>query len=154
MNQFEMEGYNPPFRLDRNKHGGGIILFVREGIPAKILNDHHAHNDFEHLFVEINLRSKKWLISCSYNPNVNSIAKHLNQVSQGIDFYAAKYENHIFLGDFNAEATNPFVEDFCVTYRLKIFNQSTHLLQKLLKSNMHRLNINKSPQKFSELKCL
>ena len=59
------------------------------------------------------------MISCSYNPNVSSIAKHSNQVSQGIDFYNAKYENHVFLGDFSAEATNPFVENFCVTYGLK-----------------------------------
>ena len=119
MNQFRMEGYSTPFRLDRNNYGGGIILFVREDIPAKVLNEHLTECDIEHFFVEINLRSKKWLISCSYNPNVNSIQKHLSQISRGIDFYSTKYENFIFLGDFNAEITNSYVEDFCGAYGLK-----------------------------------
>ena len=35
--QFRMEGYAPPFRYDRNSHGGGILLFIREDIPTKII---------------------------------------------------------------------------------------------------------------------
>ena len=34
--QFRIEGYAPPFRYDRNSHGGGILLFIREDIPTKI----------------------------------------------------------------------------------------------------------------------
>ena len=33
--QFVIEGFYAPFRLDRNDKGGGIMLFVREGIPTK-----------------------------------------------------------------------------------------------------------------------
>ena len=29
VNQFLMDGYTPPFRLDRDNNGGGITLFVR-----------------------------------------------------------------------------------------------------------------------------
>ena len=35
--QFLTEGYHAPFRFDRNKYGGGIILYFREYTPAKIL---------------------------------------------------------------------------------------------------------------------
>ena len=52
------------------------------------------------------MRSKKWLISCSYNPNVNSIQKHLSQISRGIDFYSTKYENFIVMGDFNIDISS------------------------------------------------
>ena len=38
INQFIIDGYNAPFRLDHNKNGGGIMLFVREGIPVKLLS--------------------------------------------------------------------------------------------------------------------
>ena len=31
--QFAIEGYAPPFRLDRNVNGGGVIIYVREDIP-------------------------------------------------------------------------------------------------------------------------
>ena len=30
--QFYREGFRAPFRLDRNKHGGGILLYVRNNI--------------------------------------------------------------------------------------------------------------------------
>ena len=34
--QFLIEGYGPPYRLDRNSHGGGILVYVREDIPCKL----------------------------------------------------------------------------------------------------------------------
>ena len=37
--QFHIEGYQfPPFRRDRNKHGEGKMVFVRNRIIAKDLN--------------------------------------------------------------------------------------------------------------------
>ena len=35
--QFIIEGYAAPFRYDRNSHGGGILLFIKEDIPTKII---------------------------------------------------------------------------------------------------------------------
>ena len=116
--QFILDGFTPPYRLDRTQHGGGIMLFIREGIPSKLLN---ADTSFgiENLLVEINLRSKKWLISGSYNPHLNSIQNHLVQLSKKFDFYSSKYENFIVLGDFNAEMTNTHMEEFCSVYNFK-----------------------------------
>ena len=65
--QFLLNGYNNPFRLDRNAHGGGILLYVWEDIPSKLLL--MEENLIEGFFVEINVRNKKkWLLNCSYNP--------------------------------------------------------------------------------------
>ena len=65
--QFFMNGFSSPHRLDRNCNGGGILLYIREDIPSKLLS---IERDLtEAFFVEINLHNKKkWLISCSYNP--------------------------------------------------------------------------------------
>ena len=94
------------------------MLFIREGIPSKLLN---ADTSFgiENLLVEINLRSKKWRISGSYNPQLNSIQNHLVQLSKKFDFYSSKYEKFIVLGDFNAEMTNTHMEEFCSVYNFK-----------------------------------
>ena len=35
--QFLLNGYSTPFGLDRNAHGGGVLLYVREDIPSKLL---------------------------------------------------------------------------------------------------------------------
>ena len=50
--QFAFEGYAPPFRYDKNCHGGGILLFIRDDIPAKILST-ASKNNFEGFFVRV-----------------------------------------------------------------------------------------------------
>lgn len=34
--QFFIDGYTKPYRMDRNDKGGGIMLYVREGIASKL----------------------------------------------------------------------------------------------------------------------
>ena len=65
--QFSLQGFCDPYRFDRNRNGGGIMLYIREGIPSRLL-EKKLRNNREYLFVEINLRKKKWLLCCPYNP--------------------------------------------------------------------------------------
>ena len=51
--QFHLEGYATPYRLDRNTTGGGILLYVREDIPSKLLN---TDLSIEGPFAEIRLK--------------------------------------------------------------------------------------------------
>ena len=37
LGQFLINGYSAPYRLDRNSFGGGLMLYIREGIPYKTL---------------------------------------------------------------------------------------------------------------------
>ena len=50
--QFCMEGFSPPFRLDRNIDGGGILIYVREDITCRELKDHPLNN-VEGIFLEL-----------------------------------------------------------------------------------------------------
>ena len=119
LNQFILEGFTPPYRIDRTAHGGGLMLFVREDIPSKLLPNINPSCNIENIFVEINLRSKKWLISGSYNPNVSHIQNHTINLGKNLNFYSSKYENFIIIGDFNAEMTNNYLEELCASYSLK-----------------------------------
>ena len=38
MGRFEIEGFNAPFKIDRDINGDGIMLYVREEIPAKLMH--------------------------------------------------------------------------------------------------------------------
>ena len=117
--QFVIKGYSISFRLYRNQNGRGLLLYVREDIPCKTLKEYTPEKPIENLFVEINLRSRKWLLSCSYNRKANLIADHLHCVGRGIGFYSSKYDNSIVLGDLNTEVSNSFMEQFCASYNLK-----------------------------------
>ena len=115
--QFLIDGFHTPFRFDRNKNGGGILLFVGEDIPAKVLS--HDFPSTESFFVEIILHKKKWLINCSYNPTKNNIKNHLETISRALDTFSTKYENLVLLGDFNVCVDDENMKNFCNSYSLK-----------------------------------
>ena len=35
--QFFIEGFSTPYGLDHDSNGGGILLYVREGIPSNVI---------------------------------------------------------------------------------------------------------------------
>ena len=53
---FILDGFSEPFRRDRDSHGGGILIYVRNDIPSKELGDHTFPSDIEGIFVELNFR--------------------------------------------------------------------------------------------------
>ena len=63
--QFLIEGFLTPYRLDPTAKGGGISLYIRQYIASKYLKKIRVNESFEGFFVELNLRSKKWLLRCS-----------------------------------------------------------------------------------------
>ena len=115
--QLLIEGYSKPYRIDRNSHGGGIMLYVRVDIPSKLLSIESL--PMERFHVEINLQKKKWLLRCSCNPNKNTIKSYLENLHKGLALYSSKYENFIVLGDFNVGMDNSDMTVFCDTHNLK-----------------------------------
>ena len=73
----------------------------------------------EAMFTEINLRNRKWLFCCSYNPNKATTERHIEALSKSIDLHSSLYDNFIFLGDFNATIKETSVKDFCDFYNLR-----------------------------------
>ena len=110
--QFKIPGYALPCRLDRNQFGCGIIVFVREDIPSRVLS---LNKSIELLFIDRNVRKKKWLLCCTYNPNRNNISSHLDLLRSILDLYAAEYEHFIIVGDFNTEVTQTSMK-FCLRF--------------------------------------
>ena len=109
--KFLINGYTT-YRRDRNRNGGGILLYIGEDIPSNLL---HADDITEGFYIEISIRKKKWLLGCSYNPHKRFISSHLKELGKNLDFNL-KYDNFILLGDLDAEPTNEAVNDFCQVY--------------------------------------
>ena len=85
--------------------------------PYKILKFEPVQNNFEGFFVEIILRKKKWLLSCSYNPTRKNILNHEKNIGTRLDQFSATYDNLILIGDFNVEP-----EEENVLHSLNIYN--------------------------------
>ena len=87
-NQFMINGFSAPFRLDRNDKDAGIFLYFRKDIPPRlVLTD---SSPVEGFCVEINL------VDCSYNPKKVLITQNLYALSKSIDVFTSKYDNLIF----------------------------------------------------------
>ena len=114
--QFLLDGFSKPYRLDRCSNGGGILLYIRDDIPSRLLSN---SNKTESIFTEINFRKKKWLICASYNPHKSNISNHLHHLGKGLDNYIGNYDNILLLGDFNSEFSEPCFNVFCDNYNFK-----------------------------------
>ena len=112
--QFLIEGYQVPIRVDRNDHGGGLLLYFRDHIPCKkvTINFDPA---IEAIAIEINLKKRKWLLIGSYNPHKDMIKNHLKSMGRALNDLCLKYENFILVGDFNSEMHEYPMNIFCTT---------------------------------------
>ena len=118
LSQFKINGYSPPFRLDRNRNGGGVIIYVREDIPSKQLNKHILPDDIEALFLEINFRKSKWLLCGTYHPPSQPDQYFFDNINKGLDTYS-KYQKVVLAGDFNSQEGETIIDTFLYQNNLK-----------------------------------
>ena len=57
VSQFLIQGFSTPFRLDRNKNGGGILLYTRSNMTSTKLNKYIVKNKIEAFFAKIRIRN-------------------------------------------------------------------------------------------------
>ena len=107
-----------------NIHGGGILFYVREDTPVKLLSVETL--PAECLFVESNLLKRKWLVCPSYNPHKDNLRNHLQLIRKKLNLYSSNYESIILVGDFNSEIYDKCMNDFCQSYNLStLIREST-----------------------------
>ena len=70
--QFLMEGFAEPFRLDQNRNRCGVMIYIRDDIPSRLLFKHVFPSDIEGLYIELNFRKCKWLLLGTCHPSSQS----------------------------------------------------------------------------------
>ena len=125
MNQFHIFGFKV-FRLDHNRFGGGLILYINENIPCRPLNDHPTFPNLELIAIEIHQNKRRWLFIGMYKPPSQSDREFTNRLSSIIDYYLPKYENLILIGDFNLSIENQHLDALIQAYNLNnLINKPT-----------------------------
>ena len=138
-----------PYRVDQNGNGGGIILFLREDIPSKF--PPVETSAAEAFFAEINLRKKKWLFICSYNPNRENIENHLETLSKNLASYSSSYENLIIIGDYNVSVEETSISGFCDTFGLKSLIKDATCYKNPEKPSSIVLILTNNPRSFQKI---
>ena len=116
--QFYIEGYSPPFRRDRNSHGGGLLIYIKDNIPAKILKNNDLGNDIEGIFIELKFKNDKWLLFGTYHPPSQCPTYYFSEIGKVLDSYLATYDKYVLIGDFNREVNDSHMQNFMINYGL------------------------------------
>ena len=59
LSQFMIDEFSMPYRRDREANGGGILVYFRNNITAKLLKLENLPSDIDAIFTEMNIKSKK-----------------------------------------------------------------------------------------------
>ena len=94
--QFMIQGFSEPYRIDRNRYGGGVMIYIREDIPSRLLKKHNFPVDIEGMFIEINLRKTKWVHFGSYHPPSQPDNYYFDSVSNALYLYNQHYQKKVF----------------------------------------------------------
>ena len=89
-------------RLDRNRHGGGVLLFVKDVFTCSVLNK----GDFEFEFIVLSIKqsvttSPKFCIALFYRPPSSDNSVLDNLFSTSCSIFITLPCKLILLGDFN-----------------------------------------------------
>ena len=150
--QFRVDGYYCPseYRKDRTYNGGGgILVYIRQGIPAKRLKSLEPQG-IESIFFEITLGKQKWCVIATYRSEDVKVADYLDIMSKSLDPIISTYDNVILMGDININLHNKNCpkfkkfETFYDTFSLKNLIKSQTCFQADIPTSLDVILTNKN----------
>ena len=93
--QFSVDGYKT-YRRDRNNVGG---FYMNENMTCRELTAQQIDSNFEIIFLEITLRTRKWLLIGLYKPPNQKEEYFFKNLGVVLNNYLSKYKHIILLGD-------------------------------------------------------
>ena len=95
--QFYAEGCKI-YRKDRTKTGGGLLLYVNENLPGKIINSYKFKENSGIIVFEFSVSNKKWLLLGNYRPPSQNDLSFISELNLALNFFSPIYENFVCLG--------------------------------------------------------
>jgi hypothetical protein len=105
--QFQASGYRL-FRADRDRNGGGLMMYVRDDLPARQLQElDPSSSHLESLIIEISLDKEKWILPLVYKPPSMNNRVFCNHLATLLDRCLLRTPNILLLGDLNQDMLKP-----------------------------------------------
>ena len=122
LSQFHIDDFSTPYRLDRNRNTGGILIYIREDIPGRVVTKHCCPKDIEALFIELNFRKCKWLLCGLYHSTSHKDQYFFDNIDKALDVYS-RYEKVILCRDFNSQICENYINTFIYHHNLQSINK-------------------------------
>ena len=69
--QIKIENFHEPLRRDRNRHGGGCLIYLSEKLVFKQMNRFQS-DKYEHIWVDVKVNDKTYSINALYRPSTDN----------------------------------------------------------------------------------
>ena len=136
--QFYIENFEIRNWRDRDKNGGELIEFVRNGFITKKIKEYETKVR-ETIASEFTISKKKWFCLSVYRPptstNLDIFFEELtNSLSKAVN----EYDNLIVMGDFNVDLNKTDcivfgkLEEFCDNFNLTVLLKEIDALPKII----------------------
>ena len=140
--QFKINGYKM-LRKDRDRFGGGLMFYVNEQIPSKVLSLESIPMDTELILLEFTVKIQRWLCVGIYRPPPQNEKYFIDHLSKTLGQFSCQYDKNMLIGDFNLTINNKSLEKFLQKIRQSsiVFKKPGFLSKKLktfTSSNYHR----------------
>ena len=106
------------------KTGGGLLLYVNENLPGKIINSYKFKGNSEIILFEFSVSNKKWFLLGNYKPPLQNHLSCINDLNIAFNFVSPIYENFVLLGNFKMSTENPILKNFMGRFDLESFIDS------------------------------
>ena len=87
-------------------------MYFRNSITAKLLNLENLPSDIEAIFIEMNIKSKKWLLCSTYNPHYSLIENHQRQLQKQLEASSERYKHFLIMRNFDVDVSDPSMTSF------------------------------------------
>ena len=101
--QFHIDRYSfPRYRHDRNQHGGCLLMFTRNDLITRHLENFESSN-IEMICIEFIISKCKWVIFSVYRPPKTKLNLFFAELNKNVDNATRTYENIFVLEDINID---------------------------------------------------
>ena len=150
--QFFIENYQNPkdYRKDRTKDGGGLVTFIKNGIPCRRISKMEPP-DLEIMCIEIDFGRRKWAIISVYRQATKQTPKvFFDGLTNCVEKVTNVYDNIMIIGDININVLNKEsygykeYESFLDNFNLKNLVKTTTCHTKTASSSLDVLLTNRN----------
>ena len=140
---YSIKGYRQENNYRKSREGGGVSIFIKEGIEYKLRPDLAIFNeDIESVFIEVDgsyvNSSKSQIIGCIYRPpnrDINVFRRYMKDIRHKLRHY--KKRCHL-LGDYNINLlraeqhteTSDFLDDMYSDLFMPVITKPTRTTEK------------------------
>ena len=150
--QFKIHGYKM-YPRDRNEHGSGVLCYVNENIPCKMVSVERVSDDCEIILIEFSVKTRKWLYIGLYRPPSQNDKNFLDKLSLIMNKLTCQFDNIMLMGNFNLTVENKNLEVFKSTFDMECFIKKPTCFQSV-KPNCIDLILKNKKELFKNLNIL